>query len=138
MRYARIRVPSQLSAAPYHDPMKDDRSADPRLRRRSPRVVGPFKGRWCGALTVPLVIQDVSVGGCLILSSNTKLPAQIMTLEIDLPGGDTVRVDAQPLYVRKNVGFAMKFVNVPDATGMRLQRLVTGLDAAGRKPTPRR
>jgi hypothetical protein len=118
--------------------MKDDRSDPQARRRRGPRVVGPFKGRWCGALTVPLVIQDLSAGGCLILSSNTTLPSQIMTLEIDLPGGDTVRVDAQPLYIRKNVGFAMKFVNVPDATDMRLQRLVTGLDAAGRKPAPRR
>jgi hypothetical protein len=100
-------------------------------------VVGPFKGRWCGALTVPLVVQDVSVGGCLILSSNTTLPAQVMTIEIDLPGGDMIRVDAQPLYIRKNVGFAMQFVNVPDATRMRLQRLVTGLSAAARKPSPR-
>jgi hypothetical protein len=119
--------------------MKDDGKAQGPLRRRSPRVIGPFKGRWCGALTVPLVIHDLSVGGCLILSSNTTLPSQNMTIEIDLPGGDMIRVDAQPLYVRSNVGFAMKFVNVPDATQMRLQRLLTSLNAAaGRKPAPRR
>lgn len=118
--------------------MKDNRGADPQSKRRGPRVVGPFKGRWCGALTVPLVIHDLSVGGCLILSSNLTLPGQVMALEIDLPGGDCIRVDAQPLYVRSNVGFAVKFVNVPDATDMRLQRLVTGLDHAGRRrPTKR-
>jgi hypothetical protein len=60
-----------------------------------------------------------------------------MTLEIDLPSGDCVRVEAQPLYVRANVGFAVKFVNVPDATAMRLQRLVTGLVAAGGKRPPK-
>jgi hypothetical protein len=118
--------------------MKDNRGADPQSKRRGPRVVGPFKGRWCGALTVPLVIHDLSVGGCLILSSNLTRPGQIMTLEIDLPGGDCIRVDAQPLYVRSNVGFAVKFVDVPDATDMRLQRLVTGLDHAGRKRPPKR
>jgi len=107
-------------------------------KRRGPRVVGPFQGRWCGALTVPLVIHDLSAGGCLILSSNLSLPDKVMTLEIDLPGGDCVTVQAQPLYVRNNVGFAVKFVNVPDATGMRLQRLVTGLAAADRKPARRR
>ena len=117
--------------------MKDNPSADPQSRRRGPRVVGPFKGRWCGALTVPLVIHDLSAGGCLILSANLKLPHQIMALEIDLPGGDCIRVDAQPLYVRSNVGFAVKFVNVPDATDMRLKRLVTGLDHAGRKQPKR-
>lgn len=118
--------------------MKDNSGVDPQSRRRGPRVVGPFKGRWCGALTVPLVIHDLSAGGCLILSSNLKLPRQVMTLEIDLPGGDCIRVDAEPLYVRNNVGFVVRFVNVPDATDMRLQRLVTGLDHAGRKRVPKR
>ena len=118
--------------------MKDNRGADPQSKRRGPRVVGPFKGRWRGALTVPLVIHDLSAGGCLILSSNLTLPGKVMTLEIDLPGGDCIKVDAQPLYVRSNVGFAVKFVNVPDATDMRLRRLVTGLDVAGRKPPSKR
>ena len=113
--------------------MKDERGGGGPAKRRGPRVVGPFRGRWCGALTVPLVIHDLSVGGCLILSSNMSLPAQVMTLEIDLPGGDCITVQAEPLYVRNNVGFAVRFVNVPDATDMRLQRLVTGLAAAERK-----
>jgi hypothetical protein len=111
--------------------MKDESA---KSKRRSPRVVGPFKGRWCGALTVPLVIHDLSAGGCLILSSNISLPERVMTLEIDLPAGDCISVQAQPLYVRSNVGFAVKFVNVPDATAMRLRRLITGLAAAERKP----
>jgi len=109
---------------------------DPRVKRRGPRVVGPFNGRWCGALTVPLVIHDLSAGGCMVLSSNTQMPSQIMALEIDLPGGDCIKVNAQPLYVRTNVGFAVKFVDVSDATDMKLQRLVAGLDSAGRKKRP--
>jgi PilZ domain len=117
-------------------PMKHDNPDDGRLKRRGPRIVGPFKGRWCGALIVPLVVHDLSVGGCLILSSNTTLPGGRMTLEIDLPGGEIVRVQAEPLYVRRNVGFAVRFVDVPDAVDMRLQRLMRELAATGGKPRP--
>lgn len=97
-------------------------------------MVGPFKARWCGVLTVPLVIHDLSVGGGLILSSNMALPQKVMTLEIDLPGGDCITIQAQPLYIRAGVGFVVKFVNVPTATDMRLQRLVTGLASAAKRP----
>ena len=117
--------------------MKDDRGGRAHTNRRGPRVVGPFKARWCGALTVPLMVHDVSVGGCMILSSNTALPDQLMTLEIDLPGGDCITVQGQPLYIRRNVGFAVKFVNVPEATDMRLQRLITGLATSGGKRSKR-
>jgi hypothetical protein len=104
-------------------------------KRRGPRVIGPFKARWCGALTVPLVIHDLSVGGGLILSSNMALPGKLMTLEIDLPGEECITVQAQPLHIRPGVGFVVKFVNVPDALDMKLQRLVTGLAySAGKKP----
>jgi hypothetical protein len=116
--------------------MKHERRTEGHVKRRGPRIVGPFKGRWCGALTVPLVVHDLSVGGCLILSSNISLPGGRMTLEIDLPGGDCVRVQAEPLYVRRNVGFAVKFVDVPDAVDMRLQRLMRELAAAGGKGRP--
>jgi hypothetical protein len=109
-----------------------DRGGDAGIRRRrSPRVVGPFKARWVGAVTVPLVIHDLSVGGCMVLSANTTLPAKRMTLEIDLPGNECVTVHAEPLYVRKNFGFAARFVDMPDATRMRMQRVITALTASG-------
>ena len=104
-------------------------------KRRSPRVIGPFKARWCGALTVPLVIHDLSVGGGLILSANMALPNKVMTLEIELPNGEVITVQGEPLYLRKGVGFVVRFVNVPDATNMRLKRLVTELAASAGKPT---
>jgi PilZ domain len=112
--------------------MSDERPGD-HSKRRGPRVVGPFQGRWRGALAVPLVIRDLSAGGCMILSSSISLPNKIMTLEIDIPGGDMITVQAEPLYVRFNVGFAVRFVDVPDATAMRLNRLVSGLVAAEKK-----
>src|SRR5438477_131391 len=90
------------------------RRQDPRRRspRRRPRVVGPFTARWLGVVKVPLVIHDLSTGGCLILSSLNSIPATHMTLEIDLPNRTTVTVDAEAIGLRSK-GFAMRFVNVP-------------------------
>lgn len=102
-----------------------------KTKRRSPRIVGPFKARWCGAMKVPLVVHDLSVGGCMVLSSNASLPNQHLILEIDLPDGHTITVEAQPLYVRRSVGFAVKFINVPQAVDMRLQRTIAALAAKG-------
>ena len=106
-------------------------TADPneigRRRRRSPRVVGPFTARWCGPVKVPLVLRDLSVGGCFILSPNTALPNYRMTLELQLPNAVSITVDAEPLYVRPGVGFAARFIDVPDATHRRLQRTIASL-----------
>ncbi len=94
-------------------------------RRRSPRVVGPFTARWLGAVAVPLVLHDLSTGGCLILGS-TKLPSGRITLEIDLPDKSSLTVTAESLGVRGR-GFAMRFVQVPPATLLRLQRSIESL-----------
>jgi hypothetical protein len=95
-------------------------------RRRAPRVVGPFTARWLGAVTVPLVIHDLSTGGCMILSSTKTIPANRMTLEIDLPDRSSVTVTAESLGLRSR-GFAMRFVDVQPATHARLLQSIEGL-----------
>ncbi len=100
--------------------------ASGRSPRRRPRVVGPFTARWLGAVTVPLVIHDLSTGGCLILSSVKTIPATHMTLEIDLPDRTTITVDAEALGLRSK-GFAMRFVNVPSPIQARLQHAIEAL-----------
>ena len=95
-------------------------------RRRSPRITGPFKAQWCGVLRVPLVIHDLSVGGCFILSNGTTIPAQRMTIELHLTDGECIVVDAKPLYVRKS-GFAVQFINVSEDTHRRLQSALARL-----------
>jgi hypothetical protein len=101
-----------------------DRSG--RSLRRRPRVVGPFTARWLGAVTVPLVVHDLSTGGCLVLSAMKKIPATHMTLEIDLPDRTTVTVDAEAIGMRSK-GFAMRFVNVESPIQARLQRAIEAL-----------
>lgn len=56
-----------------------------------------------------------------------------MTLEIDMPGNECITVQAEPLYIRKALGFAVRFVDVPDATQMRLRRVINGILSAGSK-----
>jgi hypothetical protein len=97
-----------------------------RSPRRRPRVVGPFTARWLGAVTVPLVIHDLSTGGCLILSAVKKIPATHMTLEIDLPDRTTITVDAEAIGLRAK-GFAMRFVNVSSAIQARLQYAIEAM-----------
>ena len=101
-----------------------DRSGRP--ARRRPRVVGPFTARWLGAVTVPLVVHDLSTGGCLILSSMKTIPATHMTLEIDLPDRTTITVDAEAVGLRSK-GFAMRFANVSPAIQAKLQSAIEAL-----------
>jgi hypothetical protein len=84
--------------------------------RRDLRVAGPFDGQWVGALTVPLRIHDLSVGGCLIQAYHEQAPGRRFTLEIDLPDEGWIEIEAESIYVREGFGFAARFVNVDDET----------------------
>jgi len=98
-------------------------------RRLTPRVTGPFEGRRRGALTVDLRIHDLSVGGCLIESLYEVSPGRRMLLDIELPHEGCITVEAETLYTRTDYGFAVKFVNVPDETRVRLERTIEQLRA---------
>jgi hypothetical protein len=106
-------------------------SHDPRTRRSSPRVVGPFNARWVGTVKVPLVVHDLSLGGCFILSARALQLEGRMTLEIDLPDKTTVTLEAKPLNAQRSKGFAVQFVDVPALTLLHLQRSIATLAASG-------
>jgi hypothetical protein len=90
--------------------------ASPKQRRKAPRVPGPFSGRRLGALSVPLHIHDLSVGGCLIESYYEGTVGKQINIEIELPYVGWVRLRAEILYTRPDYGFAVKFVDIPDET----------------------
>src|SRR5688572_3641509 len=75
-------------------------------RRCSPRVTGPFEGRRSGALTTPIRIHDLSIGGCLIECGEEVGIGLRIAIQIDLPGEGWISVDAETLYLRPNLGFA--------------------------------
>lgn len=86
----------------------------PGARRKDLRVAGPFEGRWVGALTVPVHIHDLSLGGCLIQAFHEQSPGRRFTLEIDVPYHGWVTVEAESIYVRDGYGFAAKFVEMSE------------------------
>ena len=95
-------------------------------RRRSPRILGPFRAQWCGVLRVPLVIHDLSVGGCFVLSKGTTIPARRMTIELHLSDDECILVEAEPLYTRSR-GFAVRFINMSETTHRQLQKTLARL-----------
>lgn len=96
---------------------------DPQIERRSPRV-GPFEGRRLGALTVPLRIHDLSVGGCLVEAHYDQTVGRRIQMEIELPHEGWVTLEGDTLYIRPDFGFAVKFVDMGDETRGRLERVI--------------
>jgi hypothetical protein len=93
-------------------------------RQRAPRIAGPFEARRLGALELPLRIHDLSLGGCLIESYHEVAVGRRLQIEIDLPGEGWVALQAETLYLRENYGFAVKFVDMDEATRVRLARAI--------------
>jgi len=93
-------------------------------KRQDIRVAGPFDGRWVGALTVPLRIHDLSLGGCLIQAFHEQAPGRRFTLEIELPYEGWMEFEAESIYLREGYGFAAKFLDMPDDTRARLESVL--------------
>lgn len=93
-------------------------------KRQDIRVAGPFDGRWVGALTVPLRIHDLSLGGCLIQAFHEQAPGRRFSLEIELPYEGWMEFEAESIYVREGYGFAAKFVDMPEDTRHRLESVL--------------
>jgi hypothetical protein len=56
-------------------------------RRQHLRVPGPFDGWRITVLPIPVLIYDLSPGGCFVNSLNKQKPGIRIVLEIELPGG---------------------------------------------------
>ena len=96
----------------------------PAARRKDLRVAGPFDGRWVGALTVPVRIHDLSLGGCLIQAFHEQAPGRRFTLEIELPYHGWVTVEAESIYVRDGYGFAAKFVGMSEDASIAIEAAI--------------
>jgi hypothetical protein len=99
--------------------------------RLDPRVSGPFEGRRVDLLTTPLRIHDLSRSGCLIQWYHEQTPGRRFTLEVELPEVGWLRLEAEPVYNRSDYGFAVKFVDVPDETMTKLDKVIDMLLSRG-------
>jgi hypothetical protein len=93
-------------------------------RRRHVRVIGPFDGRRRGAIDTPILIHNLSEGGCFVDSLLQAEAGRRLTLGVSVPGEDWITVKAEVVHGQPGFGFAVRFVEMPDATRARLARVV--------------
>jgi diguanylate cyclase (GGDEF)-like protein len=105
-------------------------------RRRHVRVAGPFDVRRIGALETPVLIYDLSEGGCFIIAFHDQEIGRQFLLEIDLPQDGRVTVQAETLYNRPGFGFAVRFLDVPEQTRARIAALVERRSAPSAPAAP--
>jgi len=85
-------------------------------RRKAPRVTGPFEGYRLGLIETPILIYDLSEGGCFVNSLYDTPAGQRLALRLNLPFEGVVTVQAETVYGRPGFGFAVRFVDVNDET----------------------
>ena len=85
-------------------------------RRKAHRVTGPFDGCRLGLIDTPLLIYDLSEGGCFVNSLYDTPVGQRITLRLTLPFEGVVTVHAETVYGRPGFGFAVRFVDLGDET----------------------
>lgn len=106
-----------------YDPV--DREAMHRVDRwRRVRVKGPLDGRRRGELDTPVVIHDISEGGCFVNSVIEAAHGCRMTLDLLVSDEHWITVKAEVVNARPGFGFAVRFVEMPDATRSVLAHLV--------------
>jgi hypothetical protein len=96
-------------------------------RRQSGRVPGPFDAWRIGILETPMRIYDLSVGGCFVNAMHEQQQGRAFTLKIHLPFEGWIVLNAETLYRRPGFGFAVRFVDMPQETEKRLQRVIDKL-----------
>ena len=111
----------------YLDNLDMDSVGRPEDRREHDRVSGPFDGRRVGLLDTPVRIYDLSKGGCFVHSLHEQTVGIPVTLKIDLPFEGWITVDAEVVYRKEDFGFAVRFLNMDEATTAQLSRSVDKL-----------
>lgn len=85
-------------------------------RRATHRVTGPFDGCRLGLIETPLLIYDLSEGGCFVNSLYDTPVGQRLSLKLTLPYEGVVTLKAETVYARPGFGFAVRFVDLSDET----------------------
>jgi hypothetical protein len=104
----------------------------PDERRAASRVRGPFDGTWDGASGRHTVrIADIGAGGAFVESwASLPSPGERFTIEVRL-GDHQVALTSEVVYVDRNAGFGVRFVDNDPAA-------IESLESAVRELTGRR
>ena len=96
-----------------------------RERRSYERVGGPFQGKRVGLLDLPVRICNLGLGGCFVESSHDSVAGEEIVLQADLPGENTLTLTGVIISRPQDVGFAVRFVDLPQETRDALKRVVS-------------
>ena len=81
-----------------------------RERRSAPRVRVKLPARWEGVLSREnATVTDLSRSGCFVLTGGKVEPKELVWLEIQLTGKQTVNFWAEVVNQASEIGFALKF-----------------------------
>jgi PilZ domain-containing protein len=101
-----------------------DDPGDPSDRRQHLRVDGPFDGLRLGAIETPVIIRDLSEGGCFVDSLIDASPGRRLSIGLLVPGEDWITTTGEVIRGQQDFGFAVRFVNMPDDVRRRVARIV--------------
>ncbi len=96
-------------------------------RRQHERIVGPFDGTRAGALETPLRIFDLSRGGCFVISMHAQTAGTRFTMQIAIPEIGPITLNAETVYSRDEFGFAVRFVDLDNASANALDNALRHL-----------
>ena len=91
-------------------------------RRAHRRIRGPFDAVRMGLLEIQLSIYDLSAGGCLIASMAEVTAEAPIRLRISLPDGNSVTVRGRITMPPRDIGFAVRFIDVDSQTRDMIER----------------
>jgi hypothetical protein len=119
-------------AIPNHAPLEcaegprvtEIAGSDQRERRQHIRVDGPFDGCRRGVFDMPILIHDLSESGCFVDSLQGVETGCQLTLGVQPTGEDWITVKGEVVRACAGFGFAVRFVEMPDAVRAGLARVV--------------
>ena len=97
-------------------------------RRQHARVPGPFDGWRISVLPIPVLIYNLSPGGCFVNSLSDQQPGIRVVLEIELPGEGRIKVTGETLYAKPDFGYAVRFVDMPSDVAARIEAALRRLN----------
>lgn len=94
-------------------------------RRRDKRVPLLIEVMWeAKAGNYEARTSDLSTGGCFVDTIGQVTPGEEVHFKLQLPSGEWLELKGEVTYTYPNVGFGLRFLNLPDAHKKTLEDLV--------------
>jgi hypothetical protein len=79
-------------------------------------------------------ISDISVTGCFMLSAGDATANDAVTITIELPNKKIINLTGEVAYNTPEIGFAVRFTELPASTLNFIEKLVKRLSQSSRQP----